>query len=99
VHGANHNFVNTLWSPGSGQPDAGDDADTGGHPQPGTCVHYRSGQTEKQLTEDRERTVVAGYAAAFFTRYLDGDSGQDAILNGRRKPFEHLTPVDIDVTH
>jgi hypothetical protein len=34
VHGANHNFVNTEWSPSSGQVDAQDDAS---HSGPGRC--------------------------------------------------------------
>jgi hypothetical protein len=35
VHGANHNFINTQWSPSSGQVGANDDADLGPRPGPG----------------------------------------------------------------
>jgi hypothetical protein len=40
VHGANHSFVNTEWSPSSGQVDAGDDAE---HSGPGRCAGRTAG--------------------------------------------------------
>ncbi|MCA2215539.1 hypothetical protein [Jidongwangia harbinensis] len=95
VHGANHNFSNTNWSPNSGLLFAEDDADDGGHPKPGHCVGRRVEQVEKQLTETEQRRVLTGYLDAFLSRYLKGDTGQTAVLDGRRHPFRRFATVDV----
>ncbi len=96
VHGANHNFINTQWSPSSGQVGAGDDADMGPRPGPGLCTEQVGGAPVRQLTEAEERTVATGYVSAFFRRYLTGDTAMDPILDGTGKPYAALTTVDID---
>jgi hypothetical protein len=95
VHGANHNFSNTSWSPSSGLLFAEDDADEAGHPRPGYCVGRRVEQVEKQLTETRQRRVLTTYLAAFLGRYLMGDTSQDAVLDGRRHPLNDFATVDV----
>jgi hypothetical protein len=95
VHGANHNFPNTRWSPSGGLLFAEDDADRGGHPRPGQCVGRQVRQVERQLTEVEERRVLTTYLAAFLGRYLKGDTSQDAVLDGRRHPLGDFATVDV----
>jgi len=95
VHGANHNFPNTQWSPSSGLLFAGDDADDGGHPKPGQCVARPDKQVEKQLTEAEERQVLTAYLTAFLGRYLEADTSQNAVLDGRRHPVGDFASVDV----
>ncbi|MEV5548770.1 alpha/beta hydrolase [Streptomyces sp. NPDC052309] len=72
IHGANHNYFNTQWSPESGQVAAGDDA---GHDDdhPGQCTEPGGSAYETQLTEAGQRRVGAAYIDAFFRRYLTDD--------------------------
>ncbi len=95
IHGANHNFLNTEWSPSSGQVSANDDADYGPRPAPGLCTTTLGEETaERQLTEDEERRIATGYVSAFFRRYLTGDTRMDTILDGKRQPYSGVTKVD-----
>ena len=97
VHGANHSFFNTQWSPSSGQVTAGDDANSQAQPPlpaPGHC--RTTGEPiidEKQLTEAEQRRVGVGYISAFFRRYLAGETAFDALLTGREHP---LGAVDVE---
>ncbi|TWP46103.1 alpha/beta hydrolase [Lentzea tibetensis] len=96
VHGANHTFFNTQWSPSSGQVDSGDDADHDGV-APGNCrTNDASHAEQKQLTEEQQRIVGAGYLSAFFQRYLKGETRFDPVLTGADHPFEHITEVDVE---
>ncbi|MEV5386292.1 alpha/beta hydrolase [Streptomyces sp. NPDC052721] len=94
VHGANHNYFNTRWSPASGEVAAWDDA---GHDQahPGQCAEPGESSYETQVTEAGEREVGAAYITAFFRRYLTGDKRVDAMLTGERHPLAHITRVDV----
>jgi hypothetical protein len=95
VHGANHNFLNTEWSPSSGQVSSYDDADYGRRPAPRLCTTTLGEETaERQLTEDEERRIATGYVSAFFRRYLTGDTRMDPILDGRKLPYSGVTGVD-----
>lgn len=95
VHGANHSYLNTQWSPGSGQAGAEDDAFHDGLPA-GTCTNSKPGAPpEKQLSEAQERLVATAYAAAFFQRYLKGQAAFDPILSGQTHPMARITPVDV----
>jgi hypothetical protein len=95
IHGANHNFFNTQWSPGSGQAGAVDDASHAGL-SPGQCTDGNLGSTpERQLTEQQQRLVGSAYASAFFQRYLQGRFEFDPVLTGRIRPFAWVTPVDV----
>jgi dienelactone hydrolase len=91
VHGANHSFFNTQWSPSSGQVTAGDDANSNVEepfPAPGHCRTTGAPIVdEKQLTEDEQRRVGVGYLSAFFRRYLAGETAFDALLTGREHPL------------
>jgi dienelactone hydrolase len=81
VAGANHNFLNTQWSPSGGQPGAEDDAVHDGLP-PGQCTNGHT-TPARQLSESEEHSVAAAYAVAFFERYLMGDRRYDPMLQGR----------------
>ena len=70
VFGANHNFFNTVWSPGGG-PGGDDD---------------RMGACEGPLTQAQERHVGAIYVTSFFRRYLKHKLSQDAMWTGARTP-------------
>ena len=97
VHGANHDFLNTQWSPSSGQLGANDDADAGGHPQPGQCVNRVDQQPERQLTEAQERLISTGYLSAFFQQQLQGRSQFNGVLDGRQLPYRSVTTVEVKV--
>ncbi|MEU8658686.1 hypothetical protein [Actinoplanes philippinensis] len=90
VHGANHNFFNTEWSPQSGQVAAFDDA---GEKEPGKCGP--EGKLDRKLTETQQRTVGVAYMSAFFRRYLAGDERFEAMLSGRTAPLSAVTKVDV----
>ena len=71
VYGADHNFFNTVWSPGGGYPGAFDD----GNPR---CPH--------RLTEAQQRRVGVAYVVSFFRRYLTHTMSLDSIWTGRTTP-------------
>ncbi|GCD95890.1 alpha/beta hydrolase [Embleya hyalina] len=85
VHGANHAFFNTQWSPSSGQVSAQDDATPGS--KPGTCLSWDGRDVDEvALTEPTQRTLTSAYVSAFFRRYLHGETTFDPILAGTRRP-------------
>ncbi|WP_432825006.1 hypothetical protein [Dactylosporangium sp. CA-092794] len=110
VSGANHNFLNTEWSPSSGRATAADDfAQTAAahgltRPGPGLCGEIQSSpaaapslswtNVTRQLTEARERQVAAGYITAYFTRTLLGDTAQEAAISGAAHPYAAITAID-----
>jgi dienelactone hydrolase len=100
VHGANHNFFNTQWSPSSGQVTSVDDAYAGAgppYPSPGHCrTTDASHADEKQLTEDEQRRVGIGYICAFLRRYLAGETAFDPMLTGTAYPLSVIARVDVD---
>jgi hypothetical protein len=79
VMGANHNFFNTVWTPGLG-PGAGDDWSITADPQCGT------GAGSGRLSAASQRAVGLAYLASFFRTevggeaaffgYVDGSSGK-----------------------
>ncbi|MET8685181.1 alpha/beta hydrolase [Streptomyces sp. NPDC004732] len=94
IHGANHNYFNTQWSPQSRQVAAFDDA-TPVKKHPGQCTDREGSTPVRQLTEPQQRHVADTYLGAFFRRYLLGDTGQDRILTGARHPDAAITDVDV----
>ncbi|WFE59480.1 hypothetical protein [Micromonospora sp. WMMD712] len=110
VRGANHNFLNTQWSPESGQVGAVDDQ--GFAPAPGWCGtpiipdwDPDSGTPEppiewthvtRKLTETEQRQVSTGYVTAFFRSALLGDRQADKVISGRVDPYASFTVVDAE---
>jgi hypothetical protein len=69
VMGANHNFFNTVWTPG-GYPGGFDDGVPG-------C--------RERLTAPEERNVGSAYIVDFMRRYVTGDVSLDDVWTGARK--------------
>ena len=79
VMGANHNFYNTVWT--SGFPGAGDDwGGVVGDP------HCDQGQP-RRLTAAEQRGTGLAYMAAFFRRYLGGETVFDPHSQGATCPL------------
>ncbi|MEX2275583.1 MAG: hypothetical protein WEA10_08515 [Actinomycetota bacterium] len=70
VFGANHNFFNTVWSPGGKYPGAFDD----GFGCPA------------QLSQRQERRAGAAYIAGFFRRYVGNETAVDPMWTGQAQP-------------
>ncbi|MEU2430589.1 alpha/beta hydrolase [Streptomyces sp. NPDC007861] len=94
IHGANHNYFNTQWSPNSGEVAAWDDAGHGDG-QTGRCTGTDGSGSEAQLTEAHQRQAGATYIDAFFRRYLADDHRSDPVLTGKRHPLSPVTSVDV----
>ena len=78
VMGANHNFYNTVWTPGFGFP-ASDDWGVRGDP---VCDSGSPGR----LSAAQQRGTGLAYMAAFFRRHIGGETQWDAILKGDAPP-------------
>jgi hypothetical protein len=68
TYGANHNFFNTVWTPGGGFPGADDDGQW-------TNCGFR-------LTPFQQRWVGRVYIVTFFRRYVGGETRFDPIWTG-----------------
>lgn len=83
VYGANHNFFNTVWSPGGGYPGSFDD----GSPRcPG------------RLTEAQQRKVGVAYVVSYFRRYLTRSMALNGIWTGVKTP-PAIAPAKALVTY
>jgi hypothetical protein len=86
VMGANHNFYNTIWSPGSSPfPGAANDwlaFVPGGH----SDSHCGSGPGNQRLTEAQQRGTGLAYMTAFFRAYVGGETQFIPILTGDAPP-------------
>jgi len=86
IMGANHNFFNTIWSPGSSVfPGAADDWLSfvpGGH----SDSHCGSGKTSQRLTEAQQRGTGLAYMSAFFRAYVGGETQFIPLLTGDAPP-------------
>ncbi|HEX7333240.1 MAG TPA: hypothetical protein VF290_17190 [Pyrinomonadaceae bacterium] len=85
VMGANHNFYNTVWSPGSTTiPGATNDwlFVPNGQNDP----HCGSKSGNQRLTEAQQRGTGLAYMTAFFRAYVGGESQFIPILTGDAPP-------------
>lgn len=85
VMGANHNFYNTIWSPGSTTiPGATNDwlFVPNGQNDP----HCGTKQGNQRLTEAQQRGTGLAYMTAFFRAYVGGESQFIPILTGDAPP-------------
>ena len=71
VFGANHDFFNTVWTPGGGYPGGYDD---GTRRCPG------------RLSSGEERHVGSAYVVDFFRRYVGGELSLDPVWTGVEAP-------------
>ena len=85
VMGANHNFYNTIWSPGSTTiPGATNDwlFVPNGQNDP----HCGNKKDNQRLTEAQQRGTGLAYMTAFFRAYVGGESQFIPILTGDAPP-------------
>ena len=86
VMGANHNFYNTIWSPGSSSfPGAANDwlaFVPGGH----SDSHCGSSKSSQRLTEAQQRGTGLAYMSAFFRAYVGGETQFIPLLTGDAPP-------------
>lgn len=79
IMGANHNFFNTVWTPGSYIAGTSDDADGlfGSTTDP-FCSSKKSGNG--RIDTGKQKAAFNAYGAAFFRRYVGGDTVFTPIL-------------------
>ncbi|MFI5867176.1 hypothetical protein ACIBB3_37655, partial [Streptomyces sp. NPDC051546] len=71
VPGGNHNFFNTVWTPGTGPAFATDDVAVEHRNRPGgRCESTNGTGSPQQLTPAEQRNVAIRYATEFFDKYL-----------------------------
>jgi len=79
VMGANHNFFNTIWTPGGFQAGAIDDWEyTGGFNDPQCSQRPES----HRLTAEQQRAVGLAYMAGFFRLYVGGETDLAPYFDG-----------------
>ncbi|HKP82050.1 MAG TPA: hypothetical protein VJT69_08525 [Pyrinomonadaceae bacterium] len=85
VMGANHNFYNTIWSPGS-TTIPGATNDWLFVPNGQNDSHCGTKQGNQRLTEAQQRGTGLAYMSAFFRAYVGGESQFIPILTGAAPP-------------
>jgi hypothetical protein len=98
VMGANHNFYNTIWSPGSAFAGAADDwlaFVQSGHSDP----HCGSVPGNKRLTKAQQRGTGLAYMSAFFRTYVGGEEQFIPILTGDAPPPASAQTTNLFVSY
>jgi hypothetical protein len=98
VMGANHNFYNTVWTPGLFPAGTADDWNSfvaGGtaDPQCGT------GAGTKRLTAAQQRGTGLAYLSAFMRAYVGGETQFTPILTGAAPPPASALTTDLHVSY
>ena len=86
VMGANHNFFNTVWTPGKYPYNTGDDWSTGDTTS--TCATNNA----TRLTADQQYQVGVSYMTAFFRLTMGGETQFQSLFDGSVKPATASTP-------
>jgi hypothetical protein len=95
VMGANHNFYNTIWTPGGWPAGTADDwlfSGSGSDPQCGTSAPTR-------LSATQERGTGLAYLTAFFRVNLGGESAFFSYLQGDAAPPPSAMTSNIHVSY
>lgn len=87
VMGANHNFFNSVWTPGKYPYSTGDDWSTSDRTS--TCATVDA----TRLTADQQYQVGASYMTAFFRLTMGGETEFQPLFDGSIKPSTALTPT------
>ena len=98
VMGANHNFFNTVWTPGLFSAGTADDWTafvSGGSTDP----HCGTGAGNQRLTSAQQRGVGLAYIAGFFRTYVGGESQFLPMLTGEAPPPPSASTDDIFVSY
>jgi hypothetical protein len=93
VMGANHNFYNTVWTPGMFAAGAGDDWGSTTDPQCGTV----SGN--KRLTSAQQRGTGLAYINAFMRVYVGRETAFLPILTGAAPPPASAQTTNLYVSY
>ncbi len=93
VMGANHNFFNTVWTPGSYIAGTSDDWDGNfGANTDGFCGSKKSGN--KRLDTTKQKATFTAYAMAFFRTYVGKEIKFNPILETRDRIPPASTGLD-----
>jgi hypothetical protein len=79
--GANHNFYNTVWTPGSYIAGGADDWTYSGSNTEGYCG--RGASTNKRFDSTKQKAAYNAYASAFYRIYMAGEHQFEPILETR----------------
>jgi hypothetical protein len=77
--GTNHNFYNTVWTPGLYPAGGADDWDDYWSSTTDFCGTL--GSINKRLTPSRQQAAYTAYASAFYRYYMEGDTSFAPILH------------------
>ena len=98
VMGANHNFYNTVWTPGMFAAGTSDDWNSG--VTGGTLdAHCGTGAGNKRLTSAQQRGTGVAYLSAFFRVYVGGETQFTPILTGAAPPPASAQTTDLHVSY
>jgi len=78
VLGANHNYFNTQWTPGTAEAPASDDWLYTGRPSDPTC----GPNADPRLSAAQQRAVGRAYLAGFFRLHLGGEQSLSGLYDG-----------------
>ncbi|HEY9284314.1 MAG TPA: hypothetical protein VIP46_12740 [Pyrinomonadaceae bacterium] len=97
VMGANHNFYNTVWTPGLFPAGTGDDwAFVSG----GTAdAHCGTGAGNKRLTAAQQRGTGLAYLSAFMRAYVGGETQFLPVLTGAAPPPASAQTTNLHVSY
>ncbi|HEX8687092.1 MAG TPA: hypothetical protein VF654_11340 [Pyrinomonadaceae bacterium] len=97
VMGANHNFYNTVWTPGMFPAGTGDDW---GFVSGGTAdAHCGTGAGNKRLTSAQQRGTGLAYLSAFMRAYVGGETQFLPYLTGETPPPPSAQTTDLHVSY
>jgi hypothetical protein len=97
VMGANHNFYNTIWTPGMFPAGTGDDwTFVSGGTADGHCG---TGATNKRLTSAQQRGTGLAYLSAFMRAYVGGETQFLPILTGEAPPPASAQTTNLHVSY
>jgi hypothetical protein len=97
VMGANHNYYNTVWTPGMFAAGTGDDWTyvTGGS----VDGHCGTGAGNKRLTSAQQRGTGLAYLSAFMRAYVGGETQFLPILTGEAPPPASAQTTNLHVSY
>ncbi|HEV2879829.1 MAG TPA: hypothetical protein VGX24_00870 [Pyrinomonadaceae bacterium] len=97
VMGANHNYYNTIWTPGMFPAGTGDDwTFVSGGSNDGHCG---TGATNKRLTAAQQRGTGLAYLSAFMRAYVGGETQFLPLLTGDAPPPASAQTTNLHVSY
>jgi dienelactone hydrolase len=98
VMGANHNFYNTIWTPGMFQAGTADDwtAFVSGGTSDAQCG---TGTGNKRLTSAQQRGTGIAYLSAFMRVYVGGETQFTPLLTGAAPPPASALTTDLHISY